>query len=86
MINPVRVVQQLGHLFALKHHLVGDVEVANVLQVEAVGQESVENLEILSVASFSESHSLGRKQKQILGQRIGDFKRSPQFSDSVRGK
>ena len=85
MINPVCVVQQLGHLFALKHHLVGDVEVANVLQVEAVGQESVENLEILSVASFSESHSLGRKNRN-LGQRIGDFKRSPQFSDSVRGK
>ena len=84
MINPVRVVQQLGHLFALKHHLVGDVEVADVLQVEAVSQESVENLEILSVASFSESHSLGEK-KQILGQRIGGFKRSPQFSDSVRG-
>ena len=58
MINPMCVVEQLGHFFPLEHHLVGDLEVSEVFQIETVSQEAIQNFELFSTPPLRERHNL----------------------------
>jgi len=52
------VIEQLGHFFSLEHHLIRDLEVSEVFQIESVGQEPVQNFELLATATLRESDRL----------------------------
>ena len=60
VVNPMGVVEQLGHLLSLQHHLVGDLEVADVLKIQTFGQEPVEDVELVPAAAFRVGHEFLR--------------------------
>jgi hypothetical protein len=36
MVNPMGVVEKLGHFFPFQHHLIGDLEVPDILDIQTL--------------------------------------------------
>ena len=52
MVNPMGVVEKFGHLLPFQHHLIGDLEVTDILDIQAL-QEPEQDVILFVSCSLS---------------------------------